>query len=166
MRKFFALAIVFLCLNVSYASVTVITPTLKASEIFIPVGKTGQKISLLDLANIKIKDFELLRGQKMKFFDRLSFKAAQKKVRDNINNDGTFNNKKLTKAFTQRQSGETGFHLGGFALGFLLGLIGVLIAYLIKDDYKRNRVKWAWIGFGIYAVLVIILLIVGAGTTY
>ena len=159
MRKFLALAIVLLCLNVSFASVTVITPTLKASEIFIPVGKTGQKISLLELSQIKIKDFELLRGQKMKFFDRLAFKAAQKKVRDNIDRDGTINNKKIVKVLGQR-GGETGFHLGGFALGFFLPLIGVLIAYLINDDYKKNRVKWALIGtsviLGILTVLVTI----------
>ena len=164
MRNFFALAIVFLCLNVSYASVTVITPTLKASEILIPVGKTGQKISLLDLANIKIKDFELLRGQKMKFIDRLTFKAAQKKVRDNINNDGTINSKKLNKFF--KKSGESGFHIGGFALGFLLGLIGVLIAYLIKDDYKSNRVKWAWIGFGAWIAILLVIIAAGGSLYY
>jgi hypothetical protein len=62
MRKFLVLTLVFLSINVSFASVTVIIPTLKTSEIFIPVGETGQKISLLELSNINIKDFELLRG--------------------------------------------------------------------------------------------------------
>jgi hypothetical protein len=38
------------------------------------------------------------------------------------------------------ESGETGFHTGGFVLGFLLNLVGS-IAYLIKDDYKSNRVN-------------------------
>jgi len=32
--------------------------------------------------------------------------------------------------------GSLAFYIGGFALGFLLGLIGVLIAYLINDDKK------------------------------
>jgi hypothetical protein len=35
----------------------------------------------------------------------------------------------------------------------------VLIAYLIKDDIKPNRVKWAWIGFGIRTVLSVIVLL-------
>jgi hypothetical protein len=52
-----------------------------------------------------------------------------------------------------------------FALGFLLGLIGLLIAYLINDDYKHNRVKWAWIGFGIVVVLNIILIAAAAGAS-
>jgi len=156
MRKIIALLTGLFILTGSFATVTVIYPPLKASEIFFPVGKTGQKISLMELSTIKIKDFELLRGEKMKFFDRMTFKAAQKKVRDNIDRDGSINNKKILKALRPK-GGETGFHFGGFALGFLLGLIGILIAYLIKDDYKRNRVKWAWIGFGIYVVLLIIL---------
>ena len=55
--------------------------------------------------------------------------------------------------------GQTGFHAGGFFLGLLLGLIGVLIAYLINDDKHRNRVKWAWIGWGVIVVLVLISLV-------
>jgi hypothetical protein len=161
MRKFLVLAITFLSLNVSFGNINVIVPALKASEIFIPVGKTGQKISLMELSRINIRDFEILRGEKMKFFDRLSFKVAQKKLRSNIDNDGTFNNKKLVKAFTKDKEGKGG-GASGFALGFLLNLIGVLIAYLIKDDNKKNRVKWAWIGFGAFIALALILLASGA----
>ena len=142
-------------LTSSFASVNVINPPLKASEIFFPVGKTGMKISLLELSQIKVKDLELLTGRKMDLIDRTSFKLAQKQVRKSINNDGTINSKKVEK-YLQQRGGETGFHLGGFALGFLLGLIGVLIAYLIKDDKKRNRVKWAWIGWILWAAIVII----------
>lgn len=161
MRKFLVLAIIFLSLNISFASIPVIIPALKVSEIFILVGKTGQKISLFELSRIKIKDFEILRGQKMKFFDRLTFKAAQKKVRDNINNDGTINSKKFDKYF--KKSGESGFSIGGFALGFLLGLIGILIVYLINDNNvnKKNMVKWAWIGFGAWVAIILVLIATG-----
>ena len=145
MRKFLALAFIFLSLNVSFASVPVIAPTINATTIFISVGKTGEKISLLELSRIKVKDFELLRCQKMKFFDKLSFKVAQKKLRDNINRNGTFDNRKLIKLFSIIKEGKGG-GVGGFALGSLLGPIGILIAYLIKDSNKKNRVKWAWIG--------------------
>jgi hypothetical protein len=156
MKKIIVLFTGLLVLTGSFASVTVIHPSLKASEIFLPVGKTSQKISLLELSKIKIKDFEALRGHKMDLIDRLSFKAAQRQVRNSINLDGTINSKKLEK-FEKQRDGDTGFHLGGFALGFFIGGIGVLIAYLINDDYKHNRVKWAWIGFGIGVVLTVIL---------
>ena len=131
----------------------------KASEVYIPIGTTGKQISLLDLSKIDIKQFENISGRHLKFFDRLGFKIAQKKLRNSINADGTIENKKLNK-FLDQGDHSTGFHLGGFALGFLVGLIGVLIAYLINDDYKKNRVKWAWIGFGIYVVLLIVVLAV------
>jgi len=148
----------FLVIN-SFATITVTEPSkLKASELLFPVGKTGKTISLQDLSEISIKDFQLLTGHKMNFIDRLGFKTAQKKVRNMINRDGTINSKKLDK-YEKRFSGETGFHIGGFALGFFLGLIGVLIAYLINDDYKHNRVKWSWIGCAIAVVINIILIV-------
>jgi len=158
MRRIIAFLTGLLMLTGSFATVTIIHPPLKASEIFFPVGKTGQKISLLDLSKINIKDFEKLRGKKLDFFDRLSFKAAQKKVRSGINHDGTISNKRVENFLNQR-SGETGFHIGGFALGFFLGAIGIVIAYVLNDDYKRNRVKWAWIGFGTFLVLYIALIV-------
>ncbi|HEV8284858.1 MAG TPA: hypothetical protein VGQ09_11150 [Chitinophagaceae bacterium] len=77
----------------------------------------------------------------MSLVEKISFKIAQRKLRKSINADGTIESKKLV-IFFQKKVGRYGFHLGGFALGFLLGLIGVLIAYLIIDDYKPNRVRW------------------------
>jgi len=130
----------------------------KACDIFIPIGSTGQKISLLDLSAIGTKDFETLSGRHLSFFDKMGFKMAQRKLRNSIKADGTIDNKKLNK-FLEQGDHSTGFHVGGFALGFLVGIIGVLIAYLINDDYKRNRVKWAWIGFGIFVVLYLILIL-------
>ncbi|HKB43930.1 MAG TPA: hypothetical protein VKC90_06065 [Chitinophagaceae bacterium] len=158
MKKIIVLLAGLLIFTGPFASVKVIHPRLKASEMFFPVGNTGQKISLLELSRIKVKDLQLLTGHKMDIFDRLSFTMAQKKVRNMINRDGTISTKRIEK-FTKSHSGETGFHIGGFALGFFLGLIGVLIAYLINDDYKHNRVKWAWIGWGTFVVLYVILIV-------
>ena len=134
-------------------------PSRKAAEIWLPIGNTGRQISLLDLSRIDVKTFETVTGRHLPFLDRVGFKMAQRKLRNSIQPDGTINSKKLER-FLHSGDGDpsTGFHIGGFALGFFVGLIGVLIAYLINDDYKRNRVKWAWIGFGIFAVLYIILL--------
>ena len=160
MRKIILFLVTVLIISGSYA--TVIEPRepkLNAAELFFPVGNTGKQISLLELSQISVKDFQSLTGKKMDFFDRMGFKAAQKKVRKQIEPDGTINSKKFEK-YIKKQGGETGFHLGGFALGFFVGLIGVLIAYLINDDYKRNRVKWAWIGLGIGVLINVVLFII------
>jgi hypothetical protein len=130
---------------------------LKATEIYLPIGKNGERISLMDLSVIKVRDLEDFTGKKMRFFDKIGFKLSQKKLRSSIRPDGNFNSKRFTKAL--KRGGETGFHFGGFALGFFLGLVGVLIAYLIKDDYKPNRVKWAWLGLGIFLVIYLLLVL-------
>lgn len=163
MKKFLLISALFLFNAVSMASNPFSTTTVKpgrlhASAVMIPIGKDGKKISLLELSTISKSGLENLTGRKMNFTQRLAFKGAQKKLRNGINNDGFVVDKKLQKAFAG--DGDSGFHLGGFALGFLLGLIGVLIAYIINDDYKRNRVKWAWIG--VAAVLVISLILIAA----
>ncbi|HEX7902488.1 MAG TPA: hypothetical protein VF487_01320 [Chitinophagaceae bacterium] len=161
MKKIFLLVLSVSMLTAIFAAEAPVKPLLKASEIFLPVGNTGKTISLLELSSIKIKDFEELTGTKMKFMDRLTFKAAQRQLRNNIDYDGTFNSKKIER-YLKKNAGEGGgFQAGGFFLGFLLGLIGVLIAYLINDDQKRNRVKWAWIGFA--AWIGILLIIIAAG---
>lgn len=49
---------------------------------------------------------------------------------------------------------ETTFHFGGFFLGFLLGIYGVVIAYLIGE---KNVIKSAWWGFGVVAFITIAL---------
>jgi hypothetical protein len=119
-----------------------------ASEVFIPIGKTGSKISLLELSTISRSDLEARSGKKMDFITRKTFKSSQRKLKKLIEEDGTINNKNLQNANSAGDGidGTTGFHLGGFALGFFLFLLGVLIAYLINDGKKQNRVKWAWIG--------------------
>ena len=159
MKLIFTLFVAFSLVTSSFASSGISSLPKKASDVYLPIGSTGQKISLLDLSRIDVKDFETLSGRKLHFFDRVGFKLAQKKLRKSISADGTIDNKKLNK-FLEQGDHSTGFHLGGFALGFFVGLIGVLIAYLINDDYKKNRVKWAWIGFGILVVLEIILIAV------
>lgn len=165
MKKVFAFLAAFAIMAQSFA--TVITKPepakpepLKASDIRIPFAN-GKTITLQELADMKPADFTKLTGKKMKFFDRVGFKIAQKKLRSSINPDGTLNSKKMEKTFRKMQDGG-GFHLGGFALGFLLGLIGVLVAYLIDDDLKSSRTKWAWIGlaagFVFWLLLVVALL--------
>jgi hypothetical protein len=135
------------------------SPKLNATEVFIPIGKSGQKISLMELAHIRVKEVEALTGEKMKFTDKVSFKLAQSQLAKSINPDGTINSKKLNK-FAAKANDGSGFHLGGFALGFLLGLIGVLIAYLIKDDKKPQRVKWAWLGLAAWVVIWLLLFVI------
>jgi hypothetical protein len=149
MKKFLLLFVAFVVVSGSFASFNLVEPQKKATEVFVPIGKSGLQISLMDLSLVKVKEFESLSGKKMKFTDKIGFKIAQRELRNSINNDGTFNSKKLNKLANKMADGNGGFNIGGFALGFLLSLIGVLIAYVISDDEKAARTKWAWIGFAV-----------------
>ncbi|MGB8193569.1 MAG: hypothetical protein WCF67_16685 [Chitinophagaceae bacterium] len=160
MKKVLAFLLAFAIMAQSFAAAVVTNPEpLRASDIKIPIAN-GKMITLQDLADIKATDYAKLTGKKMKFFDRVGFKIAQKKLRNSINADGTLSSKKLERNFKKFADGDSGFHLGGFALGFLLGLIGVLIAYLLNDELKDNRVRWAWRGF--LAGLLISLVLIAA----
>ncbi|HET6767220.1 MAG TPA: hypothetical protein VFH08_07470 [Chitinophagaceae bacterium] len=125
----------------------------KASEVYLPVGKAGELISLMDLSRISVKDYETLTGKKMKFINKMNFKIGQRQLKKSINPDGTFSKKKMEKFFTKAAEDGGGFSLVGLALGLLLSLVGVLIAYLISGENKKSTVTWAWIGAAISLVL-------------
>jgi hypothetical protein len=124
----------------------VVNLPLKADEIYLPVGKTGNLISLMDLSHISVKDFETLSGKKMKFLEKMNFKIGQHELKKSINYDGTFNKKSIEKYLTRPVEGGHVFSLGGLLLGLFLSLIGVLIAYVITGPDKKSRITWAWIG--------------------
>lgn len=157
MKQLFLFSAALLLFTISFASNNLTSkPAVKASEVLIPIGNSGQTVSLLDLSNMSAKEYQSLSGKKMNFFDRIGFRVAQRQLKRNIDEDGTINSAALAKQFEKREDVTSGFHLGGFALGFFLSVIGVIIAYLINDDKKPARVKWAWIGAAISLVLYIL----------
>lgn len=160
MKKIFLFLAFVLFFSSTFASLepTKSKAKVNAKSVFFPIGKTGQVISLYDLSKISKADLEKLTGRKMTVTQKLSFYASQRKLRNSIDENGFVKNKKLNKVFTKKAGNPEGFHAVGFILGFLLGLIGVLLAYVINDDEdKKNRTKWAWIGFGAGTILWIVL---------
>ncbi|MFL5742425.1 MAG: hypothetical protein ACJ75B_19535 [Flavisolibacter sp.] len=101
MKKFLFSLIALSFVVVSFASGTIVVPPskkpagIKASEMMIPLGKNGAKISIQDLSRMKLKDYQLITGKKMKLMDKISFKLMQKEIRHSINADGYFVNKKM-----------------------------------------------------------------------
>jgi len=169
MKKPLALAITLSLLTFCSVSAAVVDPVkpippnamapLKASDVRIPIGNTGKTVTLLELSTMNVDDLEHLTGKKMGWLKRMEFKVALRKLRHSIKPDGTVDSKSLNRLRSGYYDEDGSFHIGGFALGFFLGAIGVLIAYLINDDFHHRRVKWAWIGFGTFLVLYIILVI-------
>lgn len=136
MKKILVVIAVLFSVNISFAAFTVLQPVAN------PVVETKaqkERAMMEMVTKMSVRDYEVLTGKKMNFAQRLGFKITKKRFE-----------KKLAMA----DSITDGFNIGGFALGFFLGLIGVLIAYIATKD--KNLRKWSWIGLG--AVLVIVLL--------
>ena len=82
----------------------------------------------MDLSTIGVNDFENLTGRHLKFFDRLAFKGAQKKLRHSINSDGTVNKRLLN--YMSDDEVTTWSKISWLIKGLLLGPLAVLIAYI------------------------------------
>lgn len=136
MKKILVVIAVLFSINISFAAFTVSEPIEKpAAE-----TKAQKERAVMEMVvKMSVKDYEVLTGKKMNFAERLSFKITKKRFE-----------KKLAMA----EGTSSGFNIGGFALGFFLGLIGVLIAYVFIKD--ANLIKWSWIGAG--ALVVVLLL--------
>src|SRR4026207_2570608 len=66
MKKILLLSAAIFLLTAGFASNNAAKkPAVKASEVFIPIGNTGQKISLLDLSRMSVKDVQNFTGKKM-----------------------------------------------------------------------------------------------------
>ena len=158
MKKAFILLLLMAVVSAIYSSTNSIpvsskNPSIKATEVYVPIGKTGQFISLMELSEIKVKDYEALTGKKMKMTEKVKFKMKQRELKKNINYDGSFSKKRVEKYFNKAALFGGGISLSGLALGLFLNIIGVLIAYLITSGDKKGRITWAWIGAIISAVI-------------
>ena len=157
MKKTFILFLLIAVVSATYSSTNTIpvsskNPSINATEVYVPIGTNGQLISLMDLSEISVKEFEKLSGKKMNLKDKVSFKMKQRELKKNINYDGSFSKKRVEKYFNKAALGGA-FSLSGLALGLFLSLIGVLIAYLITKGDKKGRVTWAWIGAAIGLII-------------
>ena len=58
---------------------------------------------------------------------------------------------------TAMQKTSTDFHFGGYVIGLLLGITGVLLCYITD---KKEMIRSAWYGFGTSLFLVLSLVAV------
>ncbi len=159
MKKILFLCVAFALFTTSFASSGYSYSSTKATDIYVPVGQ-NRTISVMELSVIKVKDYEKLSGKHLNFFERMTFRAGQKKLKNSFAADGTITNKKLLKAMSNGDP-SAAFNPGWLVLGFLLGLIGVLLSYIINgdQDVKKSRHKWAWIGFGLWIIFFILVVL-------
>ena len=150
-------------LRFSLLAVALTIVTLPSYSLTVPSSNpepVKKESTVAPLGNMNVQDFlsltprkyKEMTGEKMTMSQKISLKIAQHKL------------KRALKANPQTELSvmpagvdTSDFNIGGFILGFLLSVIGVLIAYLIGDS---NVIKWAWIGFGISLIIYLLILII------
>jgi hypothetical protein len=124
--------------------------TLPSTE---PVPPKSENTVTAPISNLTVQDFlaltpkkyKELTGKKLSLTEKISLKITQRKVRKALKNNENIDMAAVADGFD-----TSDFNIGGFVLGLLLSVIGVLIAYLIGDT---TVIKWAWIGFGVFFVI-------------
>lgn len=114
------------------------------------------------LVKMNSREFAEVIGHKLSLKEKIVFRIAQRELRKEIKREGIQSDATLDVQ-QMMADGEKGFYFGGFILGLLLGLIGVLIAYLMKKD--KAFIRSTWIGWGVWVALIVILLAASGGAS-
>lgn len=134
MKRIITLSLALSLLMTSFAAGTSIivnpkkSPSPNANQILLPVGKNGEKISLMELSVMRAKDYETLTGKTMNLKDKLAFTIIQKKLRNSINPNGDIKTKLLGKFALKAKKADDKTHK---YLKLWLILLGVSIVLSI-----------------------------------
>ena len=140
-------------------SFIVLTSSHPVPSLILDVNKKESKLSLEAISvesfiSLSGKEFKELNGGKATlkekfFFQVLKYNLKKEVKRNELSPSHTLNIKSKLAAY------DSGFNFGGFALGFFLGFIGVLIAHLISDDPAIRKSSWYGVGawFAIWIIL-------------
>jgi hypothetical protein len=123
----------------------------------IPRNKTIEGKIALELSKDSQSDYGVFTTRKFNFFERLVARVMQIKLRKRLSGKGAIKKNELEKLLFIADRSRSGFHAGGFILGLLLGPVGVLISYLFKDEHKRRRIKWSWLGFAVWVAIILFI---------
>lgn len=145
MMRFSLLVFAMMIFNLTTSALTIPSaePVPPKSENTVVTPFTGMTVQ--DFLALTPKKYKELTGEKLSITQKISLKLAQKKIRKAAKNNESIDSITMANAVD-----TSDFNIGGFVLGLLLSVIGVLIAYLIGDT---SVIKWAWIGFGIFLVI-------------
>jgi hypothetical protein len=139
-----SLVIVALLLSFSLKASVIVANKVYPGSIMLPLYNSGKMISLDDFMKLKPSGYKKLTGKRMNLKEIICLKIVQHHLKNTINNDGTVNLQKLADDETDSMWNN----LDWVALGFFLGPIGLLIAVIINDSKRHQRIQWTAVGVG------------------
>ncbi len=124
------------------------------------LGSLLQTTKASEFVKLSVRDYTFITGKKMSLFEKLSFKIIKRKMKHDLKK----NPKLLITDYYKENKTPFKFNFLWFLIGlFGLAPIGLIIAYLTKQD--RDKILSAWIGTGVIVILGIIL-IAGGGIRF
>lgn len=127
MKKVATILCLFMALFFTQTANAVVA-TQTATDATSITAENNKKITASDVKKLSRKEIETKLGRKLSWKERVLLKMA-------------------------KPTGSSGL---GFLMGFFLGVIGVLIAYLAFKD-EPATIKGSWWGFGVSLLLIIII---------
>ncbi len=111
----------------------------------------GKKEKMIEqmrwFAGLTMKEYEKLRGKKLNFFERVSFRLNQHRV------------KQMLKDYSYGDEPTTLQKISWLVKGLILGPIALILGYIFLRDEQRELLKWIWFGFAGWCILVAIILL-------
>lgn len=114
-------------------------------------------MSVKTFLSLSPKDIYAGTGKKLSFKEKMGLKIAQKELKTKVK-DHQIDENAVVELDKQMGYGESSFNLGGFLLGFFLGLIGVGLAHIFFDDKDLRRSSWKGLGAWVILLLVLVLI--------
>jgi hypothetical protein len=115
-----------------------------------------------DFSKMSFFQYEQMIGHKANKLEKYAYSRMQKKSQKMLDQNGNLLEKyknKYQKYFIE----DAGTFLGGFALGFFLGAIGLLIAFLVNQNSDTDDLmKGAWWGFGTIVIILLSVILISA----
>ena len=129
------------------------SPAPNANQILVPIGKSGEKVSLMELSHMRAKDFEALSGKKLSLANKVAFKVIQSRLRSSINSRGEVNTKVFEKAALKLSKAGDKAHnyLKLFLILLGVGIVFTILGFIIPFIWWLGWL--AYLAAGIFFVL-------------
>ena len=134
--RLLALVVVTAISSGSYAAIQRPVKEPSPAEVFLAINGSGAKISLYEFLQLSPKAFQQRTGRRLSLAEKISFRVTQARYRKCIRKDGSVNMQRFNTIAAKAYR----FNFGGFALGFVLWIPGVIIALLVDNKNKSKDV--------------------------
>ena len=133
-------------------------PVKLSEELIVYPGKSGVEASAKGMTvgmfvNLSKRELSGWLGKKLSFKEKIAIGLIQNRVKSEVRKGKFSFDSNLN--FSQLMNDELPrFNIGGFLLGLVLGIIGVILAHIFSNDrvFRRN----SWYGFGVWLIILVL----------